>query len=219
MALRVLHVGKYFPPHRGGMEVFLADLIAAQRAQGIEIIAVFIQTSGQAYGVIKGEPHHLHGVAGHFTCKEAYQAQALSGAEYFVATIVARETALMDAMFGGETAQFRELCLVFCLRDGSGMAGLRQRGELELQRLRLGTQIRSQLFGVVYVLDEPSAGLHPADGEALLVALRRLKAAGNSLFVVEHDTQTMRHADWIVDVGPAAGEGGANHRHDRKRRH
>ncbi|BDB28372.1 excinuclease ABC subunit A [Cupriavidus sp. TA19] len=78
----------------------------------------------------------------------------------------------------------------------------------ELQRLRLATQLSSQLFGVVYVLDEPSAGLHPADGEALLLALRRLKAAGNSLFVVEHDTQTMRHADWIVDVGPAAGEGG-----------
>ncbi|AZG14633.1 excinuclease ABC subunit UvrA [Cupriavidus pauculus] len=78
----------------------------------------------------------------------------------------------------------------------------------ELQRLRLATQISSQLFGVVYVLDEPSAGLHPADGEALLVALRRLKAAGNSLFVVEHDTRTMRQADWIVDVGPAAGEHG-----------
>lgn len=78
----------------------------------------------------------------------------------------------------------------------------------ELQRLRLATQISSQLFGVVYVLDEPSAGLHPADGEALLVALRHLKATGNSLFVVEHDTQTMRQADWIVDVGPAAGEHG-----------
>lgn len=78
----------------------------------------------------------------------------------------------------------------------------------ELQRLRLATQISSQLFGVVYVLDEPSAGLHPADGEALLVALRRLNAAGNSLFVVEHDTQIMREADWIVDVGPAAGEHG-----------
>ena len=78
----------------------------------------------------------------------------------------------------------------------------------ELQRLRLATQISSQLFGVVYVLDEPSAGLHPADGEALLMALRRLKTAGNSLFIVEHDTQTMRQADWLVDVGPAAGEHG-----------
>ncbi|WP_407309937.1 excinuclease ABC subunit A [Pseudomonas sp. nanlin1] len=78
----------------------------------------------------------------------------------------------------------------------------------ELQRLRLATQLNSQLFGVVYVLDEPSAGLHPADGEALFEALQRLKAAGNSLFVVEHDLETMRRADWLVDVGPAAGDQG-----------
>jgi len=75
----------------------------------------------------------------------------------------------------------------------------------ELQRLRLATQVRSNLFGVVYVLDEPSAGLHPADTEALLRALDRLKAAGNSLFVVEHELDVIRHADWIVDVGPDAG--------------
>ena len=61
------------------------------------------------------------------------------------------------------------------------------------------------LFGVVYVLDEPSAGLHPADTEALLRALDRLKASGNSLFVVEHDLDVIRHADWIVDVGPGGG--------------
>jgi excinuclease ABC subunit A len=78
----------------------------------------------------------------------------------------------------------------------------------ELQRLRLATQLGSQLFGVIYVLDEPSAGLHPADAEALFDALQRLKAAGNSLFVVEHDVQTMRRADWLIDVGPAAGEHG-----------
>jgi excinuclease ABC subunit A len=78
----------------------------------------------------------------------------------------------------------------------------------ELQRLRLGTQVRSNLFGVVYVLDEPSAGLHPADTEALLSALDRLKASGNSLFVVEHEVEVIRHADWIVDVGPGAGEHG-----------
>jgi excinuclease ABC subunit A len=75
----------------------------------------------------------------------------------------------------------------------------------ELQRLRLATQLGSQLFGVIYVLDEPSAGLHPADGEALFDALQRLKAAGNTLFVVEHDLQTMQRADWLIDVGPAAG--------------
>ncbi len=75
----------------------------------------------------------------------------------------------------------------------------------ELQRLRLATQVRSNLFGVVYVLDEPSAGLHPADTEALLRSLDRLKQSGNSLFVVEHELDVIRHADWIVDVGPAAG--------------
>jgi excinuclease ABC subunit A len=78
----------------------------------------------------------------------------------------------------------------------------------ELQRLRLATQIRSNLFGVVYVLDEPSAGLHPADSEALLRALDQLKASGNSLFVVEHDLDMMRRADWLVDVGPEAGAQG-----------
>ena len=78
----------------------------------------------------------------------------------------------------------------------------------EHQRLRLATQVRSNLFGVVYVLDEPSAGLHPADTEALLKSLDGLKASGNSLFVVEHELDVIRHADWIVDVGPDAGEGG-----------
>ena len=78
----------------------------------------------------------------------------------------------------------------------------------ELQRLRLATQVRSNLFGVVYVLDEPSAGLHPADTEALLRAFERLKASGNSLFVVEHELDVVRRADWIVDVGPGAGEQG-----------
>ena len=78
----------------------------------------------------------------------------------------------------------------------------------ELQRLRLATQIRSNLFGVVYVLDEPSAGLHPVDIQALLVAFERLRSAGNSLFVVEHDLDVISHADWLVDVGPGAGEQG-----------
>jgi excinuclease ABC subunit A len=80
----------------------------------------------------------------------------------------------------------------------------------ELQRLRLATQVRSNLFGVVYVLDEPSAGLHPADTAALLRSLDRLKATGNSLFVVEHELDVIRHADWIVDVGPEAGTKGGH---------
>lgn len=78
----------------------------------------------------------------------------------------------------------------------------------ELQRLRLATQLSSELFGVVYVLDEPSAGLHPQDIHALLGVLDGLKARGNSLFVVEHSIEVMHHADWIVDVGPRAGEQG-----------
>jgi excinuclease ABC subunit A len=78
----------------------------------------------------------------------------------------------------------------------------------EAQRLRIATELRSGLFGVVYVLDEPSAGLHPADSEPLLDVLDRLKASGNSLFVVEHDMDVVRRADWVVDIGPGAGEGG-----------
>ncbi len=78
----------------------------------------------------------------------------------------------------------------------------------ETQRLRIATQLRSGLFGVVYVLDEPSAGLHPADAEPLLEVLDRLKASGNSLFIVEHDLDVVRRADRVVDIGPGAGEAG-----------
>ncbi|MFS0730041.1 excinuclease ABC subunit UvrA [Curtobacterium sp. 1P10AnD] len=78
----------------------------------------------------------------------------------------------------------------------------------ETQRLRIATQLRSGLFGVVYVLDEPSAGLHPADTESLVQVLDDLRAGGNSVFVVEHDMDIVRRADWIVDVGPGAGSGG-----------
>lgn len=80
----------------------------------------------------------------------------------------------------------------------------------ELQRMRLATQVLSQLFGVVFVLDEPSAGLHPADTESLLGILRRLRDSGNSVFFVEHSLDVIREADWIVDIGPGAGaEGGS----------
>lgn len=78
----------------------------------------------------------------------------------------------------------------------------------ELQRLRLATQVHSNLFGVIYVMDEPSAGLHPSDTEALLRAFDKLLAGGNSLFVVEHEPDIIKRADWIVDVGPDAGSGG-----------
>ncbi|WP_404800673.1 excinuclease ABC subunit UvrA [Arthrobacter vasquezii] len=78
----------------------------------------------------------------------------------------------------------------------------------EMQRLRIATQLRSGLFGVIYVLDEPSAGLHPADAEPLLAVLDQLRVSGNSVFVVEHNMDVVRRADWVVDVGPNAGEGG-----------
>ena len=78
----------------------------------------------------------------------------------------------------------------------------------EAQRIRLATQIGSGLVGVCYILDEPSIGLHQRDNEKLLGALRGLQALGNTLIVVEHDEDTMREADYIVDVGPLAGEHG-----------
>lgn len=78
----------------------------------------------------------------------------------------------------------------------------------ELQRLRLASQLRSGLFGVVYVLDEPSAGLHAAEKHSLRELFARFVAGGNSVFLIEHDLGLVADADWIVDVGPAAGEGG-----------
>ena len=78
----------------------------------------------------------------------------------------------------------------------------------ELQRVRLAAQLSSELFGVVYVLDEPSAGLHPRDRDALLGILEDLKRRGNSVFVVEHSLEIIRGADWLVDLGPGAGHDG-----------
>ena len=78
----------------------------------------------------------------------------------------------------------------------------------EAQRIRLATQIGSGLVGVIYVLDEPSIGLHPRDHRRLIDTLKRLRDQGNTLIVVEHDEETMRSADWIVDVGPGAGQAG-----------
>ena len=75
----------------------------------------------------------------------------------------------------------------------------------ESQRIRLATQIGSYLMGVLYILDEPSIGLHQRDNDKLLATLKRLRDLGNTLIVVEHDEDTMRAADWIVDIGPGAG--------------
>jgi excinuclease ABC subunit A len=79
----------------------------------------------------------------------------------------------------------------------------------EMQRIRLATQIGSGLTGVLYVLDEPTIGLHPRDNERLITMLKALKDRGNTVVVVEHDEEMMRGADWIIDMGPGAGrEGG-----------
>jgi excinuclease ABC subunit A len=80
----------------------------------------------------------------------------------------------------------------------------------EAQRIHLATQIGSGLTGVLYVLDEPSIGLHPRDNTRLLTTLRRLRDIGNSLIVVEHDEETIRSADWIIDLGPGAGVHGGH---------
>ncbi len=80
----------------------------------------------------------------------------------------------------------------------------------EAQRLRLATQIGSQLVGVLYILDEPSIGLHQRDNERLIGTLERLRDLGNTVLVVEHDEQMMRTADWLVDMGPGAGEHGGH---------
>ena len=76
----------------------------------------------------------------------------------------------------------------------------------ESQRIRLATQIGSSLMGVLYILDEPSIGLHQRDNDKLLATLCRLRDLGNTLIVVEHDEDTMRAADWLIDIGPGAGE-------------
>lgn len=78
----------------------------------------------------------------------------------------------------------------------------------EAQRIRLATQIGSRLMGVLYVLDEPSIGLHPRDNTRLLETLKSLRDLGNTVLVVEHDEETIRSADWILDLGPGAGEHG-----------
>src|SRR5699024_6599232 len=80
----------------------------------------------------------------------------------------------------------------------------------EAQRIRLATQIGSGLVGVLYVLDEPSIGLHQRDNRRLIETLTRLRDLGNTLIVVEHDEDTIKTADWIVDIGPGAGEQGGH---------
>ena len=78
----------------------------------------------------------------------------------------------------------------------------------EAQRIRLAAQLGAGLSGVLYVLDEPSIGLHPRDQGRLVEALEELRDGGNTVVVVEHDEATLRAADWLIDIGPGAGDGG-----------
>ncbi len=114
--------------------------------------------------------------------------------------------------FAGEVLREIEKRLAFLKEVGLGYLTLnRESGTLsggESQRIRLATQLGAGLAGVLYVLDEPSIGLHPADHERLLGTLKRLRDLGNSVVVVEHDADTMLAADHLIDIGPAAGEGG-----------
>ena len=87
----------------------------------------------------------------------------------------------------------------------------------EAQRIRLATQIGASLMGVLYILDEPSIGLHQRDNARLLATLERLRDLGNTVIVVEHDEETIRAADYIVDMGPGAGEHGGRGRRRAER--
>src|SRR6187551_18185 len=133
---------------------------------------------------------------------------------------VTRSIAFLDSLELSETEQLigariiKEIRERLTFLDNVGVGYLqldRAAGTLsggEAQRLRLATQIGSQLVGVLYILDEPSIGLHQRDNDKLIGTLERLRELGNTVLVVEHDEQMMRVADWVVDMGPGAGEHG-----------
>ena len=104
--------------------------------------------------------------------------------------------------------------LHYLLKVGVGYLTLERAADTlsggEMQRVRLATSIGSGLVGVCYILDEPSIGLHPRDNARLIEAIRQLQQQGNSVLVVEHDEMIMREADWLIDIGPGAGDAGGN---------
>jgi excinuclease ABC subunit A len=122
------------------------------------------------------------------------------------------ELSQRDAKIAAQVLREIRLRLEFLIEVGLSYLNLaRSAGSLsggEAQRIRLATQIGSGLTGVLYVLDEPSIGLHQRDNRRLIETLVKLKNLGNTLIVVEHDEDTIRTADWIVDIGPGAGEHG-----------
>ena len=117
-----------------------------------------------------------------------------------------------EEKIGGEVRREILQRLGFLNQVGLGYLTLdRESGTLsggEAQRIRLATQIGSKLTGVLYILDEPSIGLHQRDNERLLATLRELRDLGNTVIVVEHDEDTIRAADYLVDLGPHAGSRG-----------
>jgi excinuclease ABC subunit A len=140
----------------------------------------------------------------------------------FTAMSVTRAIEFLDALELSETEQLigsriiKEIRERLTFLDNVGVGYLqldRAASTLsggEAQRLRLATQIGSQLVGVLYILDEPSIGLHQRDNGKLIATLERLRDLGNTVLVVEHDEQMMRAADWLVDMGPGAGEHGGH---------
>jgi excinuclease ABC subunit A len=131
-------------------------------------------------------------------------AKQLAGEE---SPLTTRQKAISDRVLKEITAR-----LGFLVNVGLDYLTLRRSAATlsggEAQRIRLATQVGSRLVGVLYVLDEPSIGLHPRDNDRLLQTLKGLRDLGNTVLVVEHDDETIRTADWIVDLGPAAGAHG-----------
>lgn len=159
--------------------LFNGHTIAETNALPIERVIALLQPTAELSGPSAATP-------------DAHSGETTEVAVRIAADIVARLRVLVDLGLGYLSLGRRSTTL----------------SPGETQRLRIATQLRSGLFGVVYVLDEPSAGLHPADAEPLLDVLEQLKKSGNSLFVVEHDMDVVRRADWVVDIGPGAGNAG-----------
>lgn len=130
-------------------------------------------------------------------CREFFKSLSLSAAQQMIATPILKE---IDARLGFLIDV--GLSYLTLSRAAASLSGG------EAQRIRLATQIGSGLMGVLYILDEPSIGLHQRDNDRLLKTLQRLRDLGNTLIVVEHDEDTLRAADFIVDIGPGAGEHG-----------
>lgn len=134
---------------------------------------------------------------------------SIADASEFLSTLVLGRK---EEMIAGAVLKEVQARLQFLLDVGLSYLTLnRAAGTLsggEAQRIRLATQIGSGLAGVLYVLDEPSIGLHQRDNQRLIATLKRLRDIGNTLIVVEHDEDTIREADWLVDIGPKAGEYG-----------